>query len=294
MGERVWTVMWEPLFRSKFGAFADEISMTWLYGRLRARFGPAQPGVPKGRLGYLRGSVQVLVDALADRLRASGADLRVSTPVRRIAVEDGRAVGVETREGLERHDRVLCSAATPQFLKMTEGSLPPELERALARFRYLGSVVAVLEMSRPSGPAYWVNILDPGIPILAVVEQTRMIGPEHYGGRHVLYVSRYVDREDPCFRAKDAEILEGWYPHLEKVLPDFDRSGILRARVMRADYTQPIVDRGYGRRIPAHRMPVRDLYLANMTQIYPEDRGMNYSIRLGRKVARMIHEDSRG
>jgi hypothetical protein len=33
----------------------------------------------------------------------------------------------------------------------------------------------------------------------------------------------------------------------------------------------------------------RDLYiLANTTQIYPEDRGMNYGVKLGRKVAGLV------
>jgi hypothetical protein len=33
---------------------------------------------------------------------------------------------------------------------------------------------------------------------------------------------------------------------------------------------------------------VEGLWLANMTQIYPEDRGMSYSIGMGRKVARQM------
>jgi hypothetical protein len=33
------------------------------------------------------------------------------------------------------------------------------------------------------------------------------------------------------------------------------------------------------------------LYLATMSQIYPEDRGQNYSIRLGEEVAAMLAAD---
>ena len=40
-----------------------------------------------------------------------------------------------------------------------------------------------------------------------------------------------------------------------------------------------------------HRTPIRGLYLANTTQIYPEDRGMNYSIRLGQTAAKTVAED---
>jgi hypothetical protein len=65
-----------------------------------------------------------------------------------------------------------------------------------------------------------------------------------------------------------------------------------KAHVMRADYTQPLVTPGYGGRIPEMRLPVAGLYMANMTQIFPEDRGMSYSIGLGAKVAALVMAES--
>ena len=38
-------------------------------------------------------------------------------------------------------------------------------------------------------------------------------------------------------------------------------------------------------------MPIEGLYLANTTQIYPEDRGVNYSVRLGRAAAAVVAQD---
>ena len=60
----------------------------------------------------------------------------------------------------------------------------------------------------------------------------------------------------------------------------------------KVDGAQPIIGVNYGQRIPSHRTPFKNLYLANTTQIYPEDRGTNYSVRMGRQVARMVLEDS--
>ena len=39
---------------------------------------------------------------------------------------------------------------------------------------------------------------------------------------------------------------------------------------------------------------MQDLYLCCMAQIYPEDRGMNYAIAYGDKVAQVILEDHGG
>jgi hypothetical protein len=42
---------------------------------------------------------------------------------------------------------------------------------------------------------------------------------------------------------------------------------------------------GYRERIPPLRTGVPGLILANTTQIYPEDRGTNYAVRLGTDAA---------
>jgi hypothetical protein len=52
-----------------------------------------------------------------------------------------------------------------------------------------------------------------------------------------------------------------------------------------------VIRRGYGNDIPDTRTPLPGLYLANMQQVYPQDRGQNYQIALGERVAREIMAD---
>jgi len=292
MGSQVWEVMWEPLFKAKFGAAAEQVSMTWFYGRLHSRFGPAKKGAPRGKLGYLMGSTQALVDELLKRLAAKGVQLRASEPVLEVLVESGKVTGVRSKSGVTACDAVLGTCATPEFLKSAGAVLPEALRTDLQKFQYHGSVIAVLELDRPLAKAYWTSVLDTSSPFLAVIEHTRMIGPQHYQGAHVMYLARYLDTAEPFFRAPDAEVLETYYTHLKRILPAFEPSMVVKAHVMRADYTQPIVTPGYGARVPQHRLPVKGLYLANMTQIFPEDRGMSYSVGLGLKAAALIAADA--
>ena len=51
---------------------------------------------------------------------------------------------------------------------------------------------------------------------------------------------------------------------------------------------QPIVTPGYADRMPPLRTPAHGLVLANTTQVYPEDRGTNYAVRLGDEAARAV------
>jgi protoporphyrinogen oxidase len=293
MGEGVWKVMWEPLFRSKFGAYADKVSMTWFFGRIKARFGPSRKGVPQGSLGYLNGSTQVMVDALIEKLKSQGVILKTSTPVKKVLAENGRVTAIETKSGTENFDAILVTCSTPEFLESASGILPEGLRQQLADFKYYGSVVAVLELKRSLSPVYWLNILDPSIPFLAIIEQTKMIPPENYQGRHIVYLAKYLDTADPFFSLGNKELLADFFSHLKRVFPDFDEKDLIGSHVMRADYSQPIVLPGHGARLPPHRLPLKGLYLANMTQIYPEDRGMSYSIGMGRRVAKMMIEDAK-
>jgi protoporphyrinogen oxidase len=109
----------------------------------------------------------------------------------------------------------------------------------------------------------------------------------------VLYLTNYVDRTEPLFSMSPDEVLNLYLPHLSRFNPEFDRSWIKQMHYNSLSAAQPIIGTNYSQRIAAHRTPVQQLYLANTTQIYPEDRGTNYSVRMGRDIARLIMDDER-
>ena len=49
----------------------------------------------------------------------------------------------------------------------------------------------------------------------------------------------------------------------------------------------------HSRHIPAIRAPVQGLYFASMSQVYSWDRGTDFAVEIGRKVAKMVIEDQR-
>ena len=94
------------------------------------------------------------------------------------------------------------------------------------------------------------------------------------------------------YKMSPDNLMDLFVPHLQKINPDFDRSWVLEYHHHKLDGAQPIVGINYGDGIPDHRTPLKGLYLANTTQIYPEDRGTNYSVRRGVKVAQMVLDDA--
>jgi len=292
-GKRNYDVVWGPLLRGKFGSRAGDVGMVWFWGKIFLRFASRGGGLAqKEKLGYLLGSFGLLTDELARRLKEAGAQIEAGRPVQRIVVEDGRATGLALADGESVPcDAVIATVPNAPFLEMAP-FLPDDYAALLRKVRYQWATCLVLALKRSLSPIYWMNISDAEIPFVAAIEHTNYIEPAHYGDHHILYLSNYVEEGSPIVGMSIDEINEHYLPHLRKINPDFSPDWITDRWLFKDAAGQPVITTNYGSSIPDHRTPVPGLYLANTTQIYPEDRGLNYSVRLGEKIAELAAADS--
>ena len=299
-GSRAYDAIFEPMLRGKFGRYHDQITMAWLWNKFALRTasrGKGLTGKFKEQLAYPTGSFGEIFDVLGERVREQGGEVHISSGVRRVIVEDGRARGLEVSIGggepeRREYDQVLST--TPSYIFPRLVDLPGEYLGRLTDKVYLAAVLVILVMNRSLSPHYWTYVGDRSLPFLGIIEHTNFIPPEHYGGAHIVYLTNYLERDDPLYKMTPEELYREYVPHLQKINPAFDESWVTEYHHHKVDAAQPIVTQGYSDRIPDHRTPIPGLYLANTTQIYPEDRGTNYSVRMGRQVAALMDEDSRG
>ena len=285
-GEKVWQAVWEPLMRGKFGHYADEVAAVWIWNKLKLRGGSRGKGQEE-RLGYLRGGFGQALEAWEDRLCQQGVTIHTETEVTRIEVADGSATGVWLGDQFGAYDRVIVTTAPTLLAAMAPG-LPPDYRQQLERIHYLGNVCLVLKLDRSLSDTYWLNVGDPSIPFTGVIEHTNMQRPEDYGGARLAYLSRYLDVADPAYGLSTDELLDSYLPHLARMFPGFTRAWVQDCWAWREPYAQPVIGLGYSRLKPALRTPVRNLWLSCMAQVYPEDRGMNYAVVWGHKVAQEL------
>ncbi|HEX3247415.1 MAG TPA: NAD(P)/FAD-dependent oxidoreductase [Chloroflexota bacterium] len=281
MGRQVYEVVWEPLLRGKFGQYAEQVSMSWFWARIYCR-------TPK--LGYLRGGFQQLYEALADEIRTQGSEIQLETSATCIEqVQNG--IKVETDRGAQVYDRVLCTLPTRLFIQLTRGLPEDYRERYQLAIDHHSAHCLILEMDRQLQASYWLNINDPGYPFLALVEHTNIIPPADYGGAHLVYLGNYLPPEHEIFTLSGEQMFERYLPHIQRINPRFDRSCVRKIHSFSAHYAQPIVRVGYPSLLAPHRTPIEGVWLANMGHVYPQDRGQNYSLALGERVADMIIQD---
>jgi len=289
-GERVWRSVWGPLLYQKFADDAERVAMVWLWGKLCLR-GTSRSASGMGeRLGYMRGSFAKLVDALERRLEAQKTELHLSEAVRRIETT-GNGFRIESRGRSWTASGVVVATPVPDYLEIAGHLLPAGDRVNLEGLRATGAICTILELEQTLTPYYWLNIADPEMPFGGLIEHTNYIPRERYGGRHILYISNYLYPDHPLFKATKKEVLATYLPKLNRINPSFDPAWVIGSHHFRAEYAQPVVTVGYRDQIPPMKSPVPGLYLCTMAQIFPEDRGQNYAILYGERVARTVLED---
>ncbi len=289
-GKETFRVVWEPLLIGKFGKYAYDVSAAWFWAKLLLRGGSRGKGAAEN-LMYYKGGFKGLVEDIVADLEQHGVTFRFGEPSTGIETEAGAVTGVKTSAGIIPCDGVVATPALPIIADILGHHVPADYSDRLKKIDYLGNVCLILEMDHSLSDLYWMNVNDPSFPFVGIIEHTNFEPDAGGPGRHIVYLSRYLDIDDPVYSLGDRELLDFALPHIRRMFPSFEESWIKDFHVWRADYAQPVVTKGYATLIPKNDTPIDGFKIASMAQIYPEDRGTNHAIREGRRVAcALLHE----
>jgi phytoene dehydrogenase-like protein len=132
---------------------------------------------------YVRGGMGGITQALASAARTAGAEIRVSSPVARILVREGRATGVVLENGTEISARYVVSNADANvtFLNLLDPrELPENFVQDVRAIDYRSPVVKI-NLALSELPDF---IASPG----------NAAGPTHQGTIHIAPTMDYIER----------------------------------------------------------------------------------------------------
>jgi len=285
-GKECYEKVWGPLLSSKFDIDAESVSGTWIWNKFKLRGSSRGKNISRERLGYMEGSFAVLINKLADSIKEYNGSIKLSEPVCRLKQAPSGRWEVSTSEGRYEYDRVLFTAAPPLLSDICP-DLPEDYKTKLKNIKHKANICLILELNKPLSPYYWITVSQKDIPFVLIIEHTNLVDAENYGS-NVVYLSRYTDADDSLYNKPDEEIIRLFTEGLKKVFPDFREEYIKGARLNRARYAQPVITTNYRDKIPGIETPKSGLYLASMAQIHPEDRGLNYSVRLAKTASSLM------
>jgi len=207
------------------------------------------------KLGYFEGGFKQIADKLAEKINKNGGEIKLKQ-----AIDPTRLL----RRDAPRKDDSL-------FDKVLYTGPSKEVE-------YIGAVELVFTSKQNLSPYYWHNINDIKSPFLCFIQHTNLVDKKFYGNKQVYYLGYYGDENVS---------VDNWFEYLKEIFPKFDEKMVLQKWVFRFKNAQHIVTTNY-KPSPYPSLDRAGFYTANFSQIYPEDRGTNFAVREGEKVAKKM------
>jgi protoporphyrinogen oxidase len=274
IGSEGYRVVWEKLLRAKFGPFAGEVNMAWFWARVAKR---------TKKLGYFEGGFQSLADRTKDVIVARGGEIRLGNKVRRVEKRENNKWLVDDCA----FDGVVMTTPAPVMERVLGETV------SLPKINYLWGQTLVLELKEKLIGGYWMNVLERNWPFLVAVEHTNMIDKKYYGSTRIVYLGNYLPEESKQLTMNKDDLISAYLPYLRKINRRFRKKWIKRSMVFREPFAQPVFPVNYAKEIPRMKTDLPGLYLANMSMVYPFDRGTNYAVKMGDDVALQVIKDLR-
>lgn len=285
IGEKGYEMIWEPLFKNKFGPFAKDVSFAWFWARIVKR-------TPS--LAYPEGGFLSFANHLVNEIEKKNGKVFFNTAVLEISSNKKPQILYKSagKNDKEEFDKVIVTLPSFLFLKIAKNLSKDYIDK-FARLRGLGATNLVLRLSKPffKDSTYWLSVCDPKSPIMAIVEHTNFMDKKNYNSEHLVYLGNYLTPDSERFGLNEEQTLKIFDPFLKKINPSY-KDNLISYQLFKARFAQPVIPTNYSKLLPSFDTPLSNVYLANIEQVYPWDRGTNYAVELGQKIVKHMFKDA--
>jgi len=277
IGKNAYQMLWEPLLMNKFGQYKEQISLAWFWARIKKR---------TTRLAYPEGGFLQFATALAKRVESLGGQIFYNSSIEKLKEKNNH---INLGEKYGEFDKTIVTLPSFAFTKLCP-QLPKEYQQKLLSLQGLGAMTIVLRLKQQflQDNTYWLNMCEKNSPVMAIVEHTNFIDKKYYNNEHIVYLGNYLPYYHPFFTTSKQQLLKTFDPILKKINPNYEKQ-LIGTELFKVPFAQPIIPVNYSKMIPSFETPVKNIYLANMQQVYPWDRGTNYAVELGEKIAKVVN-----
>ena len=283
-GHRVFERIWLPLLRAKLGENYRDASAAFIWAIIARMYAARRSGLKRERFGHVEGGYAVVLERLQRHVDRLGVVTRVRHPVREVRAERG-GVAVDGPDGSATFDHAVLTVPCGRI-----AALVPQLSNIeKARLRsvtYQGIACASLLLRRPLAGYYVTNITDDWVPFTGVIEMTALVDPVTFGGRHLVYLPRYLTQDDPFWTLDDESIRKRFLSALVRMYPSFRREDVLAFEVSRVREVLAVSTLHYStERLPPLSTSVPGVHVVNSAQIAQGTLNVNETVTLAEQQA---------
>jgi protoporphyrinogen oxidase len=310
-GQKVYENIWEPLLRGKLGDAADRTSAAFIWATIKRLFSSRRTGSYHEKMGHVRGGYCTILNAVKKKLTELDVKVLTNSNVLRVCALDNinssakfrkeniiNIIGEKDKIELKtdssnlEFDKILFTIPNTEILQILENVNNHSYWQRLRQVDYLGVICVFLILSRKLSPYYVINLLEKELPFTGIIESTNIISPKHFGKKHLVYLPKYVLKNDPLSSNSDDQIFKLFVKRLKSVFPDLKDEEILHKKIFRENSVQAVQGLNFLGRTIGFRTPIPNIYLANSSMIYDSTLNNNAVIKLAQKAANTILSDA--
>ena len=288
-GKRTANKIWLPLLKAKLGDNYRETSAAFIWATIGRLYAARRSGLKEEMFGYMDGGYATTLRALGENLEVQGVELRMGQRVEQVEPQNTGGVDV-TANGETAHfdDCVLTipSAVIPQVCS----ALPDQEKKLHHGIKYQGIICASVLLSRKLSDFYVTNITDE-VPFTGVIEMSALVSPDELGGKHLIYLPKYVLADSEELGQSDEQIEQKFMAGLRKLYPNLRDDEVLAFKVSRAKYVMPIPTILYSESLPPRKSSIPGVYVVNGAQLVNATLNVNEIVKLAESAAEEMAKD---
>jgi len=289
-GKRTYENIWKPLLKAKFDKNFDQIPATYVWSRIKRMRAPRRKGMSKTCMAYLIEGMKTLIDGLEKKIYENNGKIYLKNPIKKILINNNQTIGLQTKDNVYFFDKIVVTIQTPYFIELLP-TYQNEYIKKLKSIKYLHVICLLLKLKEPLSEFHSFHITDDKIPFTTIVETTNLIDPKYLNGSHIVYLPKYVREDNNFFKMSGNEIYKCFIEHLKKMFPSFKEKMISKKIILKERYVEPFHEVGINF-IPEIITPIKNLYLANTSQIYPALVNCESVIEFAKMTAKKILNQS--
>ena len=283
VGEDAYKLLWEKLFEYKFYELSNNISAAWIWSRIR-RIGRSRYNIFKEKLGYLEGGSNTLLQAMRKFIEEKGGKFYLKSPVSKVLIEKNKAHGIYVNNKFLPFDKVISTIPLP-IIPNIMPDLPKEILKKINLINNIAVICVIVKLKKKLTDNFWLNVNDPNMDIPGLVEYSNL---RSLGNSHILYVPFYMPADNPKYKKSDQYFIYKVKDYLKRINASLNEDDFVALKASRYRYSQPICSPGFLNMLPPFDLPVENLWAADTSYYYPEDRGISESIDYGKKIVDYI------
>ena len=282
-GRNTFHKFWLPLLQSKLGPEYERANASFIWAHISRLYAARRTGLKTEMFGYFSGGTQKVIDTLHSHLEKQGVKVHCNMTAQRVTV-DASGVRVETSGGRTlAFDHVVLTVPSTQIPRIC-----PQLsigeKRRLEKVVHQDLLCAALILKKSLSKFYITNIADLSVPFTGVIEMTAVVDRTNFDGHSLVYLPKYLSKDDVFSQKSAREILGLFFNHLQRMHPHIVSDDLVASCISKVVDFPTIPTLHYSQEaLPHSQTTLKNITLVNSAQILNGTHNINEIVGLANR-----------